>query len=87
MNKFRNWCFRLLTGGYTIMDYDEILHTSIETLKHAEKVNEHAADTLKLAKEVNERCKMLIERCKELEVIDGMTVVPRRILEKKQNAN
>lgn len=83
MNKFRNWCFRLLTGGYTIIDYKELLDTAIKIMEHANKVNENSGDVLKLTKEVNERCEMLIERCKELEVIDGMTVVPRRILEKK----
>ena len=67
MSKFRNWCFRLLTGGYTIIDYKELLDTSIQILKHAEKVNENSADTIKLAKEVNKRCEMLIERCKKLE--------------------
>ena len=71
MNKFRNWCFRLLTGGYTIIDYDELLKTSIQTLEYAKKVNEHSADTLKLTKEVSELCKMLIERCKELEAMGG----------------
>ena len=69
MNKFRNWCFRLLTGGHTIIDYEELLKTSIQILKHAEKVNENSADILKLSKEVNEQCKMLIERCEELEAL------------------
>lgn len=87
MNKFRNWCFKLLTGGHTIIDYKELLDTTIKILEHANKVNENSSDVLRHAKEVNELCEMLIERCKELEVIDGMTVVPRRIFEKKQNAN
>lgn len=82
MNKFRNWCFRLLTGGYTIIDYKELLDTAIKTLEYAEKVNENSGDVLKLTKEVNERCEMLIKRCKELEAIDSMTVRPRRIIEK-----
>ena len=69
MNKFRNWCFRLLTGGYTLIDYKELLNTSIQTLEYAKKVNENSADTLKLTKEVNEQCKMLSERCKELEAM------------------
>lgn len=81
MNKFRNWCFKLLTGGYTIIDYKELLDTAIGTLEHAKKVNENSGDVLKLTKEVNERCERLIERCKELEAIDKMTVVPRRIIE------
>lgn len=70
MNKFRNWCFKLLTGGYTLIDYKELLETSVRILKHAEKVNENSANTLQLTKEVNERCEMLIERCKELEAMD-----------------
>lgn len=69
MNKFRNWCFRLLTGGYTIIDYKELLDTAIKILEYAEKVNENSGDVLKLTKEVNERCEMLIERCKELEAM------------------
>ena len=81
MNKFRNWCFKLLTGGYTIIDYKELLDTAIKIMEHANKVNENSDDVLKLTKEVNERCEMLIERCKELEAIDRMTVVPRRIIE------
>lgn len=71
MNKFRNWCFRLLTGGHTIIDYEELLKTSIQILEHAEKVNENAADTEKVAKEVNELCEKLIKRCKELEDMVG----------------
>ena len=70
MNKFRNWCFRLLTGGYTLIDYRELLNAAIGTLKYAEKVNENSSDVLKLTKEVNECCKMLIERCKKLEAMD-----------------
>lgn len=81
MNKFRNWCFKLLTGGYTIIDYKELLDTAIKIMEHANKVNENSGDVLKLTKEVNERCERLIERCKELEAIDKMTVVPRRIIE------
>lgn len=71
MNKFRNWCFKLLTGGYTIIDYKELLQDSIQILEHAKKVNKNSADILELTKEVNERCEMLIERCKKLEVMGG----------------
>lgn len=67
MNKFRNWCFRLLTGGYTIIDYKELLDDAIKILEYAKKVNENSSDVLKLTKEVNEQCEMLIERCKEFE--------------------
>lgn len=81
MNKFRNWCFKLLTGGYTIIDYKELLDTAIKIMEHANKVNENSGDVLKLTKEVNERCEMLIERCKEFEAMDKMTVVPHRIIE------
>lgn len=69
MDKFRNWCFRLLTGGYTIIDYKELLDAAIGTLEHAKKVNKNSADTLKLTKEINEQCEMLIERCKALEAM------------------
>ena len=71
MNKFRNWCFKLLTGGYTIIDYKELLDTAIKIMEYANKVNENSGDVLKLTKEVNERCERLIERCKELEVMGG----------------
>ena len=67
MNKFRNWCFRLLTGGHKIMDYKELLDTAIRTLEHAKKVNENFSNVLQLTKEINEQCEMLIKRCKELE--------------------
>lgn len=70
MNKFRNWCFRLLTGGYTIIDYRELLQSSIQVLEHAEEVNKNSADILELTKKVNERCERLIERCKKLEAMD-----------------
>lgn len=70
MNKFRNWCFRLLTGGYTIIDYKELLDITIKIMEHANKVNENSSDVLELTKEVNKRCEMLIERCKELEAMD-----------------